>query len=49
MYTAPIAVTRDSTWSMNSAVRLPGRMPGMKPPDRLMLSATSTGLITMAV
>ena len=34
---------------MYSAVFLPGRMPGMKPPERLMLSATSSGLITIAV
>ncbi len=29
---------------MYSAVRLPGRMPGMKPPYFRMLSATSSGL-----
>ena len=32
---------RVSTWSMKSAVRSPGRMPGMKPPCFFRLSAVS--------
>ena len=32
---------------MYSAVRLPGRMPGMNPPYFRMLSAVSTGLKTI--
>jgi hypothetical protein len=36
-------------WSMCSAVFLPGRIPGMYAPERLMFSATSAGLIMIAV
>ena len=48
-YSAPANVIRDSTRSMYCAVFLPGRMPGMKPPDFFKLSATSTGLNTTDV
>ncbi len=34
---------------MYSAVRLPGRMPGTKPPYLRMFSATSSGLKTIDV
>src|SRR5690242_17079495 len=40
----PITVMRVSTKSIYSAVFLPGRMPGMKPPYFLRLSAVSSGL-----
>jgi hypothetical protein len=40
---------RVRTRSMYSAVFLPGRMPGMKPPPFFRLSATSTGLKVTAV
>ena len=46
---APGRVMRVSTRSMYSAVFLPGRTPGMKPPYFFMLSARSIGLKTMAV
>ena len=45
----PANVSRAVTRSMYCAVCLPGRMPGMKPPPFLRLSATSTGLNTTAV
>ena len=41
---APASVMRPSTRSRNSAVRLPGRMPGMKEPFSFMFFDTSTGL-----
>ena len=46
---APPKVMRPRMWSRYSAVRLPGRMPGMKPPYFRMFSATSSGLKTIAV
>jgi anti-sigma regulatory factor (Ser/Thr protein kinase) len=45
----PTKVIRVRISLMWSAVRLPGRMPGMKPPYFLRLSATSTGLNVTAV
>src|SRR5205085_917383 len=46
---APAIVMRVTTRPRNSAVGRPGRMPGMKPPYRLMLSATSFGTNVNAV
>ena len=48
-YSAPTSVMRARIVSMYSAVRLPGRMPGMKPPYFRMFSATSSGLKMIAV
>ena len=48
-YSAPANVMRDSTRSMYCAVFLPGRIPGMKPPDFFRLSATSIGLMKRPV
>ena len=44
-----LVIKQNSTYSIYSAVRSPGRMPGMKPPCFLRLSAVSTGLKTIAV
>ncbi len=41
---APTRVMRVSVMSMKSAVRWPGRIPGMNPPYFLMFSAVSWGL-----
>ena len=46
---APAIVMRVTTLPRNSAVGRPGRIPGMKPPYRLMLSATSFGTNVNAV
>ena len=46
---APAIVMRVTTRDRNSAVGRPGRIPGMKPPYRLMLSATSFGTNVNAV
>ena len=46
---APGSVIRVNILSMNSAVRFPGLIPGMNPPDFFMLSARSTGFNTIAV
>jgi hypothetical protein len=48
-YTAPASVILVRIVSMYSAVRLPGRMPGTKPPYFRMFSATSSGLKMIAV
>ena len=44
---APTRVMQVRTSLMKSAVRLPGRLPGMKPPYLRMLSAVSSGRKTM--
>ena len=46
-YRAPNMVILPSTLWMKSAVGLPGRKPGMKPPFFFRLLATSTGLNCM--
>ena len=46
-YSAPTSVMRVRISLMWSAVRLPGRMPGINPPYFLILSATSLGLKTI--
>ncbi|MNC92312.1 hypothetical protein D3C83_87100 [compost metagenome] len=48
-YVAPASVILARIVSMYSAVRLPGRMPGMNPPYFRMFSATSSGLKMIAV
>ena len=48
-YRAPPRVILVRIRSIYSAVFLPGRIPGTKPPYFFMLSATSTGLKVTAV